>query len=212
MALGSVHARVVIIDTGTANTGSVINMLRQLGVEPVVSANRGELETAERLLLPGVGAFDVGMRGLADGGLVETLKERVEAGVPLLGVCLGMQLLFYGSEEGSSPGLGLIPGMVRRLPVISKVGPVRVPHMGWSRLERRTDHPLLEGLEDEARFYFVHSYAAVPLHEDHVVSVSVHGNPFVSVVARGNVAGVQFHPEKSHRFGKALLSNYLSNF
>ena len=211
MALGSAHARVVIIDTGTANIGSVVNMLRRIGVEPVVAVSQRELETADRLLLPGVGAFDVGMQGLFDAGIVETLKERVEAGVPLLGICLGMQLLFDGSEEGDSPGLGLIPGMVRRLTVTSQVGQVRIPHMGWSRLERRTEHPLLEGVEDEARFYFVHSYSAVPVHDDHIVSVSVHGNPFVSMVARRNVAGVQFHPEKSHRFGKALLSNYLSN-
>ncbi len=199
----------VVVEIETANVGSVVNMCRRLGGDPVVSADPGTIASADKLLLPGVGAFDAGMASLHGSGLVEVVRLRAKEGVPLLGICLGMQLLFDSSEEGVAVGLGLIPGVVRRLPSDSPVGPVRIPHMGWSRLEHRRPHGLTEGIEEEARYYFVHSYAVVPNDDGDIIGVSTHGTQFVSAVARENVLGVQFHPEKSHRYGKALLANYL---
>ncbi len=202
----------VVVETETANVGSVVNMCRRLGGDPVVSGDPGMIASADRLLLPGVGAFDAAMASLHGSGLVEVLRLRAEEGVPVLGICLGMQLLFDSSEEGVVAGLGLIPGVVRRLPVDSPVGPVRIPHMGWSRLEHCRPHGLTEGIGADARFYFVHSYAAVPEDDGDIIGVSTHGSLFVSAVARQNVLGVQFHPEKSHRYGKALLGNFLRGF
>jgi len=202
----------VVVETETANVGSVVNMCRRLGGDPVVSDDPGTIASADKLLLPGVGAFDAGMASLHGSGLVEVVRLRASEGVPILGICLGMQLLFDTSEEGVATGLGLIPGVVRRLPMDSPSGSVRIPHMGWSRLEYCRPHGLTEGIGEEARFYFVHSYAAVPDDDEDIVGVSTHGSRFVSAVARQNVLGVQFHPEKSHRYGKALLGNFLRGF
>jgi glutamine amidotransferase len=202
----------VVVETETANVGSVVNMCRRLGGDPVVSDDPGTIASADKLLLPGVGAFDAGMASLHGSGLVEVVRLRASEGVPVLGICLGMQLLFDSSEEGVTTGLGLIPGVVRRLPMESPSGSVRIPHMGWSRLEYYRPHDLTEGIGEEARFYFVHSYAAVPDDDEDIVAVSTHGSRFVSAVARQNVLGVQFHPEKSHRYGKALLGNFLRGF
>ena len=204
--------RLVVVETGTANVGSVVNMFRRLGGDPIASGDPGTIKRADKILLPGVGAFDAGMASLHDSGLVEVLQIRVGEGVPLLGICLGMQLLFDSSEEGSDKGLGLIPGVVRRLSPDSSDGPIRIPHMGWSRIEKRRPHNLTEGIGEEARFYFVHSYSVVPKDDSNIIGVSTYGSQFVSAVARENVLGVQFHPEKSHRYGKALLSNFLQGF
>ncbi len=199
----------VVVDTDTANVGSVVNMCRRLGGDPVVSGDPGTVARADKLLLPGVGAFDAGMASLHGTGLVEVLRLRANEGVPILGICLGMQLLFNSSDEGVAEGLGLIPGVVRRLPVDSPSGQVRIPHMGWSRLEHYRPHGLTEVIGEEARFYFVHSYAVVPDDDGDIIGFSTHGSRFVSAVASQNVLGVQFHPEKSHRYGKALLGNFL---
>ena len=204
--------RVVVVETDTANVGSVVNMCRRVGGDPVVSDDPGTIASADKLLLPGVGAFDAGMASLHGSGLVEVVRLRASEGVPVLGICLGMQLLFDSSEEGVATGLGLIPGVVRRLPMDSPSGSVRIPHMGWSRLEYCQPHGLTEGIGEKARFYFVHSYAAVPNDDGDIIGVSMHGTRFVSAVACQNVLGVQFHPEKSHRYGKALLGNFLRGF
>jgi len=202
----------VVIETGIANVGSVINMCRRLGNDPVVSDDPGVIAIAEKLILPGVGTFDASMANLHKSGLTEALQLRASEGVPLLGICLGMQLLFDSSEEGLVTGLGLIPGVVKRLSVDSPTGPVRIPHMGWSRLVQPQPHDLTKGISEEARFYFVHSYAVVPKEDSDIIGISTHGTTFVSAVARENVLGVQFHPEKSHRYGKALLGNFLQEF
>jgi len=183
-------------------------MYRRLGLEAVVSDDPEEIIVADRLVLPGVGSFDHGMGALVERGLDAAIKCAAESGIPLLGICLGMQMLFDASEEGSASGLGLISGTVRRLPVMSEHGPVRVPHMGWSAVDSKGDHPLLDNLPIDSRFYFVHSYAAVPDNKDCVIGTSVYGASFVSAVADRAVMGVQFHPEKSHRYGKALLANF----
>lgn len=192
---------VVLVDSGGANLGSVRYALERLGATPVVSGDAAVIAAADRVILPGVGAAGPGMARLRELGLVQPLRELRR---PLLGICLGMQLQFDGSEEGGETCLGLIPGQVRRLP---ESPGVRVPHMGWNRLQVRRESPLLRGIADGAQAYFVHSYAA-PVTAD-TVAESVHGQPFAAVVQRGNVAGAQFHPERSGAVGARLLANFL---
>lgn len=203
---------IVIIDYGMGNLGSVANMLRRLGVAARISGDPAVVAEADRLILPGVGAFDQGMRNLHASGLVEVLQERVfERGVPLLGICLGMQLLTRSSEEGSLSGLGLFEADTIRfhlpdpLPGIRQV--LKVPHMGWKQVTVRKRDPLFVGLETGARFYFVHSYHVVCAPAD-AAAVAEHGYEFVSAIQKGHIAGVQFHPEKSHRYGMVLLRNF----
>ncbi len=199
----------VVVDYGAGNTGSVVNMCRRIGAEPIVTSLPEVIDRSTKLLLPGVGAFDPAIDSLRSSGALEALFRRVAQGVMTLGICLGMQLLFDGSEEGTKPGLSLIPGFVKRLPDRTEIGQVAIPHMGWSSLRTTRSHPLIAGLSEDARFYFVHSYAVVPEVGEDILSLSAHGDDFVSVVAHENVLGVQFHPEKSHRHGKALLTNFI---
>lgn len=193
---------VVIVDAGGANLGSVRHALARLGVEAPLASDAPTLRRARRVILPGVGAAAPAMARLHELGLVETLRS-LES--PLLGICLGMQLLFERSEEGGVPCLGLLPGTVRRLP--GSPG-IRIPHMGWNTLHSRRHSPLLEGIADGARAYFVHSFA-VETGPDCIAS-SHHGTEFSAVVARGRVAGAQFHPERSGPVGARLLANFLS--
>ena len=192
---------VVLVDSGGANTGSVRYALQRLGVDAPVTADPAAITAADRVILPGVGAAGPGMARLRALGLVDTLRALRQ---PVLGICLGMQLLFDGSDEGDADGLGLLPGRVRRMPAGDGV---RVPHMGWSRLRRLRDDPLLHGLDDGAWAYFVHGYAA-PVTAD-CVAAGEHGAPFAALVRRGNVAGAQFHPERSAAAGARLLRNFL---
>lgn len=199
-----------VVDYGVANLGSMLNMLRKVGAAARLVGTPDELAEATKIILPGIGAFDHGMAALASRGLVEPLRRKaVEEGVPVLGVCLGMQMLGVASEEGVREGLGLIPMRCQRfrLPEGSRL---KVPHMGWSTLVARRGSPLLEGMVAEARFYFVHSYHAVCERDADVLATSSYGVNFVSVVEHDNVRGVQFHPEKSHRYGMALLRNFAS--
>ena len=197
-----------VVDYGVANLGSMLNMLRKVGAAVRLVATPGDLAEATRIVLPGIGAFDHGMAALEERGFIGPLRDKVLVGrVPLLGVCLGMQMLGLGSEEGSRAGLGLIPMRCQRLrpPPGSRL---KVPHIGWSALAPRRVSPLLDGLDADSRFYFVHSYHAVCEREEDVLATSSFGTDFVSVVERGNIRGVQFHPEKSHRYGMALLRNF----
>lgn len=200
---------VTIVDYGMGNIGSIANMLKKLGVASLTSGDPAQIATAERIILPGVGAFDRAVRELDQRGLRAALSARVAEGVPLLGICLGMQLLADSSEEGPGAGLGWIPGAVRRLPAEGLDGPLRIPHMGWSRVEATPAATALPSLgSDGARYYFVHSYAFVADDEADVLGRSTWGHPFVAAVGRGSVLGVQFHPEKSHRHGMALLADF----
>jgi imidazole glycerol-phosphate synthase subunit HisH len=193
--------RVVLIDSGGANIGSVRYALQRLGLDAPLSGDAAEIRAADRVILPGVGAAAPAMARLRELGLVETIRSLSQ---PLLGICLGMQLLFEASEEGEVETLGLLPGRVARL----RGGPgLRVPHMGWNRLELRGRHPLLDGIQDGARAYFVHGYAA-PVTAD-CVAACTHGAAFAAVVARGNVCGAQFHPERSAAVGARILANFL---
>ena len=201
-------SKLVVVDAGIGNVGSVANMCRRVGADPIVSGEPQVVAVADKVILPGVGAFDHAMCRLEEHGLADALHHCYQAGADVFGICLGMHLLLESSEEGESAGLSLIAGRVRRLPSETSVGSVPVPHMGWSKLKARS-HPLMTGLADDARFYFVHSYAAEPACQDDAIAHTVYGDPFVSAVARDRVVGVQFHPEKSHRHGKALLQAFI---
>lgn len=198
-----------VVDYGTGNIGSVLNMIRKVGGEARASGDAEELRKASKLLLPGVGSFDNAVQKLAKLGLPDLLRDKVREGVPLLGICLGMQLLSDGSEEGSLPGLGLIPGRVRRFSFGPECADLKIPHMGWNRIRRRKAHPLLEGVDENSRFYFVHSYHYQCQDEADVLLETGYGYDFTSGVQRENVMGVQFHPEKSHRYGMQLVKNFV---
>jgi glutamine amidotransferase len=189
------------VDSGGANIGSVRYALERLGVSAEMTADADTILAADRVILPGVGAAAPAMARLRQLDLVPLLRGLKQ---PLLGICLGMQLLFEGSEEGDVECLGLVPGRVRKMPPSAGV---RVPHMGWNRLRPTRADPLLDGVADGAQAYFVHSFAA-PVTGDCLASCE-HGQPFSAMVRRGNVAGAQFHPERSGAVGARLLQNFL---
>lgn len=197
-------AQVGIIDYGVGNLRSVEKAFAAVGCTAVISADENILRRAERLVLPGVGAFGACMRALTERGFVELVCERVAEGTPLLGVCVGMQMLFEESEEfGATNGLGLLPGRVRRFS-----GDLAVPQVGWNQVRQRVGHPLFTGINDEAFFYFVHSYYCEPSEAEVILGETDYGLAYPSVVALGNICGVQFHPEKSQAAGLKLLSNF----
>jgi glutamine amidotransferase len=193
--------RVVLIDAGGSNIGSVQYALQRLGVDAPLTRDAAAIRAAERVILPGVGAAGPAMARLRDAGLVDVVHGLTQ---PLLGVCVGMQILFERSDEGDVECLGLLPGRVRRLPASPGV---RIPHMGWNRLVIRERTPLLHGIDDGAWAYFVHSYGVEP--DANAVAIAEHGAPLAAVVQRGHVAGVQFHPERSAALGARLLENFL---
>ncbi len=190
-----------IVDSGGANIASVRFALERLGVRSELTADPGVIRSAARVILPGVGSAAEGMKRLQAKGLVDCVRNLTQ---PVLGVCLGMQLLFEQSEEGNTPTLSLIPGRVALLP--GSPG-ITVPHMGWNTLTPRRETGLLDGIGPDARYYFVHSYAA-PV-DDFTVATCTHGMPFAAIVQRGNFSGVQFHPERSGAAGARLLQNFV---
>ncbi len=190
-----------VIDAGGANLGSVRYALERLGVAPRIVRDAAALDGASRVILPGVGAAGPAMRALHAGGFVAALRERK---IPLLGICLGMQLLYEHSEEGDIDCLGLLPGVVRRM----RPAPgLRIPHMGWNRLRLLRESRLLAGIVDREHAYFVHGYAA-PV-DAACVAAAIHGEAFAAVVDHGIVAGAQYHPERSAAAGARLLRNFL---
>ncbi len=199
---------IAIIDYDIGNLGAVANMLQRLGARCGITADPALIEAAQGIVLPGNGAFDACMRGLRATGLVPLLTERVMVRrVPLLGICVGAQMLGHGSEEGIEPGLGWMDLNVCRFPSLPGL---RVPHMGWNQtLPRDAPHPMTLDMEPESRFYFVHSYYMAPANPEDVLLKAHYGIDFAAGVAHDNIWGVQFHPEKSHRFGKRLLGNFM---
>ena len=200
------QAPVTIVDYGMGNIGSLVNMFRRIGARTIVTDRPGEIASARKILLPGVGAFDAAIARIDGLGLRDVLRARaLDAGVPFLGICLGMQLLVDRSEEGSARGLGLIPGAAMRFP---RGTGLKVPHMGWNEVRVLRQTPLTQPLPPEPRFYFVHSYYVTATDRNDATLACTYGVIFDAGLNRGNIHGAQFHPEKSHKFGMALLSGF----
>src|ERR1035437_6185018 len=192
---------IVIADYGMGNVGSIWNMLRRLGVASRVSGSPDEIAAADKLILPGVGCFDGGMRSIEERGLREVLDERVLAQkVPVLGICLGAQLMTSTSEEGRLPGLGWVAAKTKRFESPNPLG-LKVPHMGWNGVVVQQESPLTESLPAESRYYFVHSFYIRVEDERDAILKTTYGIEFDSGIRHENIYGVQFHPEKSHKFG-----------
>jgi len=200
---------VLIPNLSIGNFASVLRMIQKAGGEARLVDSPSDLRGADKIILAGIGAFDNGMTSLRDGGWTDALNEAaLERKVPVLGICLGMQLMLQSSEEGNMPGLGWVEGEVRRLRPPPDSG-LKVPHMGWNTVTVTRENELFPA-EDDQRFYFVHSYYADCAQPDVVVATSQHGSPFTAALKKDNIYGVQFHPEKSHRFGMAILRNFLA--
>ncbi len=200
---------VIIIDYGMGNLASIQNMFKSLGVDASITSDPELIRQARKLVLAGVGAFDTGMSNLRRQGLAEALNDKViREKTPILGICLGMQLFTRSSEEGKAPGLGWLEARtVRFVPQVGQAS-LKIPHMGWNGVHPLKPGWLFEGLPDDARFYFAHSYHVVCDDPSVALSTTQYGYDFLSAVEAGNVYGVQFHPEKSHSYGKILFQNF----
>lgn len=199
---------VAVVDYGVCNVDSVRRAFEECGAKTVVTSDPGDLTTAARIVLPGVGAYPVAMRNLEARGLDEAIVREAQAGAPILGICLGMQLLATkGVEAGGAGGLGLVPGSVERL--VPTASEPRIPHVGWNEIVPSRDSTLFDGIEAGTDFYFVHSFAMRCDDEETVTATTPYVGGFTSSVSLGSVHGVQFHPEKSQGAGLALLSNFL---
>ena len=198
--------KITMIDYGGSNLRSAQKAFEFVGADLVTTADPDVIGRAVKLVLPGVGAFGAGMDAVRALELVEPIHEAVQRGIPMLGICIGMQFLFEDSNEmGQHEGLGLIPGHVVRFPGNG----LKVPHMGWNQLEHDGSHFLLKGVEPGAYTYFVHSYHCVPADPAWIVASTEYGRPFCAIVARDNVYGIQFHPEKSHKIGLRIIQNFV---
>lgn len=198
--------KVTVVDYQLGNISSIINMLKKIGVKATLSHAANDIESADKLILPGVGAFDHGMENLASAGLIPVLNQAVvEKKKPILGICLGMQLLLNGSEEGRLSGLGWIKGHCVRFKFTQENNQLKVPHMGWNEVQSQSEE------EEAARYYFVHSYHAVCDDAAHVMATAHHGYAFPAVIQQDHIMGAQFHPEKSHRYGMAFLKKFIES-
>jgi len=195
--------KISIVDYGVGNLHSIRRGIELAGADARVTSDRTEIEDTDAIVLPGVGAFDDAMEGLKD--KFEPIMDAVRGGKPLLGICLGMQLLLTRSEEGKSMGLNIIPGEVIRLPK-----GLKVPQMGWNSLEIRREHPIIADIAPGSYMYFVHSYYARPMDSSTILTTTDYGIGFPSIIARDSIIGVQFHPEKSSKIGLQLLKNFVS--
>ncbi len=196
---------ITIVDYGAGNLRSVANAIARLGYEAKITNRPDDVLAARVVVLPGVGAAADTMQNLEALGMVEAISHFIAEGRPFFGVCIGLQILFTGTEEGGGHKcLGVIPGQVRKLPPRLKI-----PHMGWNQVKQKTVHPIFEGIPDEANFYFVHSYYAEPDDSSLVAGETEYGIPFCSIVARGNLVATQFHPEKSGEFGLKMYDNFI---
>ena len=201
---------VSILDYGMGNLGSVVNMFKKLGVATQLVNHPDEIDTAERLLLPGVGSFDHAMSLLESQEFIEPIHRFAESGKAMLGICLGMQLLLNTSEEGQLAGLGLIRGGCHKFAATAEAPDLKIPHLGWNRVTPTQNNPIFAQLTEENRFYFAHSYYVVPEENNQVLATSHYGLEFASMINADNIYGAQYHPEKSHRFGMQILKAFAS--
>ncbi len=216
MTDNSKKPRIVVLNTRAANVHSVEKVLRKVGADPLVTSDPADIASADAVVLPGVGASDAVMRALNTLNMAESVKEFAASGKPLLCVCVGLQVLFDSSEEGELPGLGLVEGSVQLIPtgMKDKLGAsMKVPHMGWNEVqftgEESDRNPLFKGIPQGSHFYFVHSYRCVPDAQAEVAATAQYGVEVCAAVARGNVVGTQFHPEKSGEVGLQIYKNFL---
>lgn len=199
---------IAIVDYGMGNPGSILNMLNYLDIEAAITANPEEISHARKIILPGVGAFDNGMANLRQSGLINVLNRKVmDEKTPVLGICLGMQLMTAHSEEGKTDGLGWINARTVKFRLPENIN-LKVPHTGWNRLDVTGRNPVSGWFDHDSKFYFVHSYHVVCNDETDSVCKTTHGIPFDSVFAHDNIFGCQFHPEKSHKYGMKVFKNF----
>lgn len=200
---------IIIVDFGMGNLGSINNMIKKVGYTSIITSDIEIIKKATKLILPGVGSFDNGMKNLADLGLIEILNQKVLIEkTPILGICLGMQLMTKSSEEGKLSGFGWVDAETKRF--LSNT--LKIPHMGWNIINHQKKSKFFDEMESEKRFYFVHSYYVKCLSKQDILSITPYTHDFVSSFEKGNVLGVQFHPEKSHKFGMNLIKNFVENF
>lgn len=204
---------IAIIDYGLGNLGSIANMLKVVGAKSIITSDENKIRKADKIILPGVGSFDAGVTNLENKGLVPVIKEEAKQGKPILGICLGMQLLGRKSEEGEKDGLGLIPFDNVKFD-FSEVNDdlkkqLKIPHMGWDTVEFKNSSFLNQEIKGKQRYYFVHSYHAVCDNAENVLMTCDYGYQFAASVYKDNVYGVQFHPEKSHDFGMKIFDNFV---
>lgn len=204
---------ITIVDYKMGNLESVKNMLKRVGHKSVITSDPVQLKLAQKIILPGVGAFDAGMANLKELGMLQVLNGKAfDEKVPIMGICLGMQLLSCSSQEGVLPGLGWIKAKTVRFDFKDLTQKYKVPHMGWNTVSRKKESKLFDAIEDGARFYFVHSYHLVCDEPQDIMAVTDYGYEFISVVESRNIIGVQFHPEKSHRYGMQILKNFAESY
>jgi glutamine amidotransferase len=196
----------IIIDYGAGNIGSVQRACGEMGIKSVITANPADLKDAERIIFPGVGAAPTAMENVTRTGLAAALKEAYAEGIPILGICIGAQIVLDRSEEGDTPCLGIIPGTTVRFKFQDKS--LKIPHIGWNSVKATQPHPLLDGIDKEDEFYFVHSYYPQPAKKENIYAVSDYGGEFCCAVGNKNLFAVQFHPEKSGRFGLQMLKRF----
>ena len=205
---------ICIMDYGVGNIQAFLNLFKRLGMDVQRADTPELLASATRIILPGVGHFDYAMKGLNDSGMLPKLHELVlESHVPVIGICVGMQILAQGSDEGSLPGLNWVPGRVRALSSFPQTSALAMPHMGCNALKPRA-HSLLfsKGFDDRMRFYFLHSYFFDAEYKEDVSATASYGVEFAAAISRGHIHGVQFHPEKSHHWGEQLLKNFVEAY
>ena len=202
---------ILIVDYGMGNLGSIANMLKKVGAKDIkISSSSSEIEQADKLILPGVGAFDTGIQRLRETGLISLLNEKVlNARTPTLGVCLGMQLMTKISEEGELPGLGWIDAETIRFRFDSKKTGLKIPHMGWNTVSIQREGTLFKDMYHDARFYFVHSFHVIAHNSEDVLATTEYGYEFASAIQQDHIMAAQFHPEKSHKFGMKLYKNFV---
>lgn len=204
---------IVIIDYGMGNVGSILNMFKKIGQPAMISSDKAEIEKGDKLVLPGVGAFDSGMTNLNERGFVPLLNEMVlNRNIPILGICLGMQLFTKSSEEGKLSGLGWVNAKTVKFKFEGQNAQLKVPHMGWNLIKPIQTSCLFKEIDPKPRFYFVHSYHVKCADKTNILTKTIYGHEFTSSFVKNNIAGVQFHPEKSHKYGMRFLKYYAELF